>query len=152
MQQMWRKIRVETITAIILMVILGYCSLQDMKTGTVNGLLILAGGILLGVLRLTGIPEERVFMVWILKLFPGCLLMFLAFLKEEKVGYGDGLCMLTAGIALWPEDFLKGLLSTLIPIGIYSLWKGMTGTWKKDLKIPYVPFLSAGMLMGILLP
>ncbi len=140
----------EHLTRAVLMIILTICSIQDYRRQRIGVLPVAAGILLLLPLRLLGVPGERESFTWMLKLLPGLAYLLLGVLKGDKVGYGDGLCVLMAGIALWPEELLYGLLGTLVPLGVCVFDQRRKGTWKKDMLIPYIPVLTAGIGLGIL--
>lgn len=81
---------------------------------------------------------------------PGMLLIILALLTKEKVGYGDGLVLLFIGLALGFELSMYMLMLALflncVMCGaLFALHK--VG---KQTPIPFVPFLTIGMgIVGI---
>ncbi len=140
----------EISTKVVLIFFLLFFSIQDLKHREIGFLPVVLGVMILLPLRLIGVPEEREGLTWMLKLLPGATYLLMALWKGNKVGYGDGVCMLLAGIALWPGELLCGLLGTLIPLLFVVVYQRRKGTWKKDKLIPYIPVLTAGIILGLL--
>lgn len=78
-------------------------------------------------------------------LMPGALLLLVALVTREAVGYGDGLLLLAAGPLFgWQKMLLcipaALLLTTLVSVVLLACKKADRKT-----RIPFVPFLAAGM-------
>lgn len=79
-------------------------------------------------------------------LFPGGILLLLAFLTKEGIGYGDGMCVLALG--LWTGGWFA-LTVTCIGIMLAGIW-GMACIFRKKREpIPFVPFLLLGMEVAL---
>ncbi len=140
----------ELATKVVLISLLSCFSIEDLRRREIGFFPALAGILVLFAMRLLGVPREREVLTWMLKLLPGALYLLMALWKGDKVGYGDGVCMLMAGIALWPGELLYGLLGTLIPLFVIVVYRKGKGTWRKDKVIPYIPVLTMGILLGFL--
>lgn len=84
-------------------------------------------------------------------LFPGMLLVIVAFMTKEKVGYGDGFLLMSLGLlegagACW-KDLMIGLFLAAV-FGIILLFFGKKG---KETEVPFVPFLLGGHLIRSIL-
>lgn len=78
---------------------------------------------------------------------PGIFLLLIGRVSRGKVGYGDGILVLTMGI--W-NGFLKCLFSLTAGLLLASFWAVLTLLVKKyraDDELPFVPFLLFGYLI-----
>lgn len=123
-------------------------SWQDFRKKEISGeLLVLMG--LLG----TGIQcfEKSISLgSWILGICLGLVLLFLAFLTKEDIGYGDGWLVLVMGMSL---GFKLSFLSFLLGLGISALVSGWFLIYKRvkrSYRIPFAPFLLAGCVLSVL--
>lgn len=83
-------------------------------------------------------------------LLPGMLLIIVAFVTREKIGYGDGFLLVSLGLlegagACW-EDLMMGLFFAAM-FGIILLVFGEKG---KETEVPFVPFLMAAHLLRLI--
>ncbi|WP_090167385.1 prepilin peptidase [Pseudobutyrivibrio sp. 49] len=79
----------------------------------------------------------------------GCLVLIFSYLSKEKIGKGDALLIIITGIYL-------GFRGTLTLLWISSILAAVVGTIlvkkyqaKKDMELPFVPFLLMGYLLII---
>ena len=133
-------------TTIIGWILMGSAALFDVRTKKIPLPLIwIAGGcsLLAGALQLrNGSCNAQELMA---SLMPGAALLLVSLVAREAVGYGDGLLLLVAGPLFgWQKMWLcipaALLLTTLVSVVLLA--------WKKadrKTKIPFVPFLAAGM-------
>ncbi len=75
----------------------------------------------------------------LLSILPGALLLLLARLTEEKVGYGDGIMLLMLGCWSGASAAAISFLLALFYAAILSVASG-----KKE--VPFIPYLAAGYL------
>lgn len=92
-------------------------------------------------------PEEILF-----ALVPGLLILCLAGLRLGA-GVGDGIVLLQVALLLLWENMVKAFCMSMIAIGLFSLvcllaTRGKKG--KKEIRIPYLPFLWFGCLGALL--
>ena len=78
---------------------------------------------------------------------PGCVLLLLAFLTKENIGYGDGLTVLALG--LWTGGWFT-LAVVCIGIMLSGVWGMVCIFRKKTEPIPFIPFLLLGMEVALL--
>lgn len=91
--------------------------------------------------------EETVVGV-LLALIPGLVLIIMAFLLKEKIGYGDGLVMMITGMTM---GFYKAvnilciafLLSAVCSVILLSIKKADRNT-----KLPFIPFITAAEVIA----
>lgn len=80
-------------------------------------------------------------------IFPGCVLLVLALLTKENIGYGDGITVLTLG--LWTGGWFT-LAVVCIGIMLSGVWGMVCIFRKKTEPIPFIPFLLLGMEVALL--
>lgn len=77
------------------------------------------------------------------RILPGVLLILVALLSGEKIGYGDGISVLVLGLWTSAVFCLLSVTIGLFLAGIYGVILLCTG--KKEREIPFLPFLLAAM-------
>lgn len=80
-------------------------------------------------------------------LFPGMMLLVLALLTKESIGYGDGLTVMASGLWLGGRFTLYTLWLAVSAAGVFGLVNFLR---KKKGPLPFVPFLLLGMLITII--
>ncbi len=127
-------------------------SVEDIRTRRIPTVILypfLVCGILWGILR--GDPVQ-----FVLSAVPGAVSLVIARVSGEKIGYGDGLVMLSLGGLIGCKGTVFAIMSGIMLSGLFSL--GLIifcriGKKKisKDSRIPFLPFLLAGQIVGILI-
>ena len=82
---------------------------------------------------------------YLLSLIPGLVLLAIAFLTREGIGYGDGLIILSVGPMFGLYEVVFGLfvaftLSSLFSITLLAIKKLKGGS-----RIPFIPFITLGL-------
>ena len=80
----------------------------------------------------------------LLGFLPGLLLLVLAFLSKQAVGYGDGAVFLAAGAFLGLEKTAWLLAGALIAAGMAAFWFLLFRKQSGKRSLPFVPFVLAG--------
>ena len=78
-------------------------------------------------------------------LLPGAVLIMIAWCSKEAVGFGDGLLLLATGPLFgWQKTMLciPAALLLTVPVSVLVLVRKKAD---RKTKIPFVPFLAAGM-------
>ena len=75
-------------------------------------------------------------------LFPGGILIFLAFITKESIGYGDGMAVMVLG--LWTGGWFT-LMSVCAAIMLAGICGAICLFIRKRDPIPFIPFLLLGM-------
>ena len=88
-------------------------------------------------------------MQFLYALMPGAVLLALSFLSRQNIGYGDGLLMLLAGPTFGAEKTAAGVLCAFFFSAVCSVILLILRRVKKKTRIPFVPFLTAGL--GVML-
>lgn len=81
----------------------------------------------------------------ILSLLPGAFFLLVSRCTKEKVGYGDGLLLLITGLAVGFYQCFFGLCISLLLSAFFAAFLLILRKAEKESRIPFVPFLAAGM-------
>ena len=124
------------------------CSLQDIKEKRISVKMLVLSGALFLILSLLfdRMPCER----RIAGMLPGMSAFVLAFLTGEQIGYGDAACLAVLGTVV-SFDILFGAMTVgLLILSIYSLVLLIRRKADRRTTLPFVPFLTVGMLWRML--
>ena len=129
-------------------IMLAFCSVQDIREKEISlwklqiyGFLIL--GFFIQKNSLFSLLEKGIF-----GLIPGLLFLFLAKASKEAVGYGDGIILLFIGISIGFWQCLGVLFTALLGIFLAAAMILILAGRKKNVRIPFLPFLLTGMAGG----
>ena len=78
-------------------------------------------------------------------MMPGAALLLVALVTKEAVGYGDGLLLLATGPLFGWQRMLLCIPAALLLTAIVSVVLLAVKKANRKTKIPFVPFLAAGM-------
>ncbi len=81
----------------------------------------------------------------LLRLVPGALFLALAVLVPEKLGTGDGLALLAAGIQLPFFETIRMTAAAVLFASAAAAVLRISG--RKNTELPFMPFLLAGYVM-----
>lgn len=81
----------------------------------------------------------------LLSLFPGCLMLLISKATAQGLGYGDGLMALCAAPCLGLWKTALGLMIAVFLCGVISLFLLVLKKAKGKTRIPFLPFMAAGM-------
>lgn len=140
MQQMCRY----GLTAIFLL----SCTWQDIKTGKIScGLFCLftVTGILSNILLKNSLLTLPV------HILPGIGILLFCRLSGEQIGYGDGLTMTVAGLFLTGREIIGLFLIALTLCSVSAMVLFLFKKVGKKTTIPFLPFLTAGFVIYMLL-
>lgn len=85
---------------------------------------------------------------WIIvSLIPGLLVLTFAKVTREKIGYGDGILLLSLGCYLNIEEMVLVCMIAVCLAGIIALILLVFFHKGRDYAIPFVPFLLCGYVM-----
>ena len=135
------------------MIMLAFCSIQDIKEKEVSLWKLKIYGFLSLAVCLWDILtiEKDTFSLIeksLLGLIPGLFLLFIAKVTKEAIGYGDGLILLIIGISLGFWESLGVLFTGLLGVFLTSVLFFFCCGRKKGFRIPFIPFLFTGMAGG----
>ena len=131
---------------IILTVVLIPMSVKDIKTKEINGYLCLIAIMATLVFRVRFLKEQDIDII--IGMIPGVVMLIFSYFSYEQIGYGDGLLMIFVGCVVGFSDAVISLMVSLWVSGVIGLTVAVIGKSKKDKTIPFVPFMSVGVLAG----
>ena len=73
----------------------------------------------------------------------GGLLIFLAWVSRQRIGYGDGIIFVVIGICMEPLELIGILWCSTLLAGIYGMIKIIVCKKGRDYKLPLIPFVTA---------
>lgn len=132
---------------VVNLIVLGKLAVEDIRYLSISlleTLTYLSGGIIYGLLRMD------VFDL-VLSIIPGIFLLFLAYITNQKIGYGDALIILANGLWLGSSTsaiaiFISMLLILTVSLVIIFVYGFIKKKAIKDMKIACVPFIFAGTM------
>ena len=128
---------------LVLMVV---CSVNDIRKMKVPYWEIILGGALSVLKVLLEVIGGNVdFAGMLLSLLPGILLLLTSYITRGGIGKGDGLLCLALGPSLGLMNIVIGLVIAFFVSGILSAFVFMTNKNRRELLIPFVPFMTFGM-------
>ena len=77
----------------------------------------------------------------LLSFVPGIIMLILAFLSDESIGYGDGVLMLCLGLFAGMEEIFLICMLAVSVAGIMAMIFVFICHKRKDYEIPFVPFI-----------
>ena len=98
-----------------------------------------------------GAVLHRPLLLWIPAFLPGLAGMLLAVMSAGKLGMGDALVILACGIWLGGLRMLEILTAAMTAAAAAGTFLYLRKRKKRDLELPFVPFLLAGLVLTALL-
>jgi prepilin signal peptidase PulO-like enzyme (type II secretory pathway) len=95
------------------------------------------------------LAETDVFHV-LFSLMPGAFLVLTAFAVRGKLGYGDGICLMTAGLFIGAESCFYMLCGALLLSALAGTLLVLSGRRRLDSRLPFLPFCFAAFMIVIL--
>lgn len=83
----------------------------------------------------------------ILRFIPGILVLAVAWLTKETIGYGDGLVILCLGCFLTFDEIIDVCFAAVTLAGLVALILLLVMKKSKKMQLPFVPFLFAGCVI-----
>ena len=138
------------IFSMIIMTVLGIISYQDLKSKEIPvWLLVCCGALSVGkviFLLTSGQLDPGDLLI---SLIPGALLLLIAYVTRQGVGYGDGLLALCIGPAVGAPALVTGMCMAVVISAIFSGVLLVLRKAGRRTKIPFVPFMTFGL--GVML-
>lgn len=122
------------------------CAIRDIRTKRINGYICLMGVLAALFIREMIIGEESGTIL--IDLIPGAVMYLIAFLSKERIGKGDALSLMFIGAVAGSSTVLMSLFVSLTIAAILSAILLALKKVKKDTKLPFIPFLSIGVIAG----
>lgn len=131
----------------VILVYLMICALYDMRKHKLP-MWILAAGTLVS-LGIVLISERDTWYLWVSGGAVGVLFLMAGRITKESIGYGDGWMILNLGICCGIWKLCSLLFMAFLLIMAVSAAGMVFFKWKKEKRIPMVPFLFIGYV-GVL--
>ena len=121
-------------------------AIDDMLNKSIGYCLLAAGAVPIAVSFIPGMTETA---MWqrAAGLMLGLLLIVIAKLTKEKIGYGDGIVLSEAGVILGIGGVCKILTVSLFLLLFHSMAMLARGRLNRKSRVPFMPFLFAGYLL-----
>ena len=105
---------------------------------------------LLGIVSLAGciLGQNEEIPMTVTGVIPGILLIVLAKITEQSIGYGDGIILAELGLFTGVGKCMLILAVALAIAGIFSLGIVVFKKVDKNYKIPFIPFLAIAFLIS----
>lgn len=123
---------------------LGFCSVQDIREKRLSVKMLFLTGILF--LTLSVLFDDISWERRMENMLPAAAAFILAFLTREQIGYGDAACLAVLGSMVSGEDLWKAILGGLLLLSLWSVILLVNKKAGKETTLPFIPFLTAGML------
>ena len=122
---------------------------RDIRAKRINGYICLAGILAALFVRERLLGEESLALM--IGLLPGLILYAIAFLSGERIGKGDALTLMFIGAVSGIETVLPAMFVSFAAAAVLSAVLLSFKKVRKDTKLPFLPFLSLGVIAGGLL-
>ncbi len=127
------------------------CAVCDIRSRRINskGAICVGGLALLCNLWLMQLQERT---IWDLgaALLPGVFLILVSLFTREKIGYGDGVCIVVLGLFAGAQITFCTMLTAMLLSALWSALLLILGKAGRDTRIPWLPFAAAGYcLVGL---
>lgn len=128
---------------LIAILFISVCAFFDIKRKEIPVLLIMIFGIVS--IILVGISDNPDWMMILYSLIPGAALLTLSLCTRESIGYGDGFVVLVLGVLLGLSKCLSCVFLGFFLLSACSLLLLVLRKVNGKSRIPYMPFLAAGL-------
>lgn len=82
---------------------------------------------------------------------PGILVLFISVVTKGAVGMGDAFLLLALGTVLSPEELMEMVCIAMLLCSLAALALMVIFRKKRNMAIPFIPFLLAGYIGGLIL-
>lgn len=130
------------------LVVLMILTAQDIKSRTINPLILLPGALVSAILKLIGRSD---YMASLLGMGVGLMILIIAKITREAIGYGDGLIFIYLGLSLGIGKVMLILLMTVGLISLSGLIMILPGKVNKKTRWPMIPWIFASVMLGVLI-
>lgn len=126
-------------------VVMLFCTVADIRKKEISVWLFL----ILGITAIVGyiVCTKQKGWMFIVGILPGMLMLVLAKITEQSIGYGDGIILAEIGVVTGAGKCMLILAAALAMAGLFSLGIVVIKRVDKKYKIPFVPFLTAAYLI-----
>ncbi|MBP5453841.1 MAG: prepilin peptidase [Lachnospiraceae bacterium] len=131
---------------LLLLSVLLPMAVKDIKYKKINGYICLVM-IMVSFLIRVKIKQDANFTI-LLDLIPGLLMYVLSKLSPRSIGEGDALVLIFIGSVVGYMKEMQFLIISVFLAGLIALILFVLNIVDRDTKLPFVPFLSVGVLAG----
>jgi leader peptidase (prepilin peptidase)/N-methyltransferase len=131
---------------LLLLSVLLPMAVKDIKYKKINGYICLVM-IMVSFLIRVKIKQDANFTI-LLDLIPGVLMYVLSKLSPKSIGEGDALVLIFIGSVVGYMKEMEFLIISVFLAGLIALILFVLKKVDRDTKLPFVPFLSVGVLAG----
>lgn len=137
-------------TDILALVFLVLGSIQDIRTRRIPRWF-LAAGVLLALIMLVvqGSHDSSAIPSNLVAVIPGAMLLALAWITEEQIGVGDGLCVMIVGLLVGTPMIYLLLMTALLFSSAWAAGLLLTRRGTRCTRMPWLPFLAAGLAVSM---
>ena len=130
---------------ILMMLILLVSGIYDIKNKAVSTKVLIFAGVVSLVCGICQLYYGTTIYSEICSLIPGGIVLALAYLTKEQIGYGDGLMILALGPVFGLINVIIGLCAAFVISALFSMVLLISKKAGKKSSLPFLPFLTAGM-------
>lgn len=135
---------------ILLLVLLGICSVHDLRSRKIPAVFIwiCIGAASVYRIHMMVLGKSNI-KECLLCIIPGLVLLFFSYVGRQ-VGSGDGWLVIASGLCLKWEALVSALIYAFVAAGLFSAGYLLFTHREKTVGIPFVPFLFGGILFFVL--
>ena len=130
---------------ILMMLILIISGICDIKNKAISMKILIPAGVISLVCGICQLYYGTTIYSEICSLIPGGIVLALAYLTKEQIGYGDGLVILALGPVFGLINVIIGLCAAFVISALFSMALLISKKAGKKSSLPFLPFLTAGM-------
>ena len=133
----------------IMLLFLLWCSISDLRTKKIPTVLLIIMSLTVIMIRLIFIRQEIAGMAG--GALMGAIFWLISKYTSRAIGYGDSWLLGNMGIYLGGISMLEVATTAFFLTGLVSLAGIVIKQWKKNVTVPFAPFLTAAYLGVIML-
>ncbi|SHN61229.1 leader peptidase (prepilin peptidase) / N-methyltransferase [Butyrivibrio hungatei DSM 14810] len=137
------------IQVVLVLVLLVIASIEDIRKREISGTVLLGlAGVSLVCSVLSVYRGQSTFSDVAMSLLPGAVVILLAWITREGIGYGDGLLLIAMGPVIGLRGIVMGLVIAFFAGGVLSIILMIFKKVGKRYSFPFVPFMTIGMVVS----
>lgn len=137
------------IQVVLVLVLLVIASIEDIRKREISGTVLLGlAGVSLVCSVLSVYRGHSTFSDVAMSLLPGAVVILLAWITREGIGYGDGLLLIAMGPVIGLRGIVMGLVIAFFAGGVLSIILMIFKKVGKRYSFPFVPFMTIGMVVS----
>lgn len=137
------------IQVVLVLVLLVIASIEDIRKREISGTVLLGlAGVSLVCSVLSVYRGHSTFSDVAMSFLPGAVVILLAWITREGIGYGDGLLLIAMGPVIGLRGIVMGLVIAFFAGGVLSIILMIFKKVGKRYSFPFVPFMTIGMVVS----